>query len=452
MQADPTVTAMDLSDALVAATDVDRIDAFAFARGILPAFGLVRVLFSSSEVDTCCKLMILFELSRASGRSDIARIRSLVSYLEPERVDALVRPLREGGWLDLRDTDSTYSLAPAAMNLLAVLHAADLGGLESANAMARAARNAEFAAQIGGSGEAASYLLDQLLVILEAQVDDAAAILRRGRPRELIAWSRRRHTHQLTTIREVLGSLQVRLDEASREFARVVRLHEAMQEIIRQHAGIHERLRDWNVERLFASDAGWSIPELIEAVVGADDVTLLRAPSEGGVQSRQLPRDLTTAEVRDRFHGARRKLQRDRATFRYAPPTAVEIEPHEAAGLDPAASLRKRLTLALVGREPGDAPVELEDWVEESEFSAIAWDITVLSRLQAVAPGEGTRIELDDGRVCRLRLSTDHAAGVHPDEVLDHLVAAGALRRLEGGWFARVQVELLAGEEGGIDG
>ncbi|MFU8806523.1 MAG: hypothetical protein ACNA8W_22120, partial [Bradymonadaceae bacterium] len=58
----------DVSGALVSDVDPEKLEGFGFARGILPVFGLVRSLFSQNELDTCLKLMLLYELSRASGR------------------------------------------------------------------------------------------------------------------------------------------------------------------------------------------------------------------------------------------------------------------------------------------------------------------------------------------------------------------------------------------------
>lgn len=67
-----------------------------------------------------------------------------------------------------------YSLSSHGIHLLSLLHAADFGSLAPANALARAAQNAAFEATLEGSGaSAASYLLEQLLVLLDDQVDQA---------------------------------------------------------------------------------------------------------------------------------------------------------------------------------------------------------------------------------------------------------------------------------------
>lgn len=82
--------------------------------GILPAFRLVRSLFSQNELDTCLKLILLHEVLRAGGRSTLERIRSLTRFLDPDRVDGLVRSLREGGWLELRSPPSGAGSGAAA--------------------------------------------------------------------------------------------------------------------------------------------------------------------------------------------------------------------------------------------------------------------------------------------------------------------------------------------------
>jgi hypothetical protein len=61
-------------------------------------------------------------------------------------VEGLVRSLKDGDWLDLRESDHTYALSPHGLHLLSVLHAADFDNLAPANALARAAQNAAFGA------------------------------------------------------------------------------------------------------------------------------------------------------------------------------------------------------------------------------------------------------------------------------------------------------------------
>src|SRR5213593_3776873 len=136
----------EIGEALVGDVDPERLDGFRFAQRILPVFGLVRALFSQNEVDTCLKLMVLHELTRVGGRWSLERIRSHTRFLDPSRVEALIRSLKDGGWLDLRELDHTYALSPHGVHLLSVLHAADFGNLGPANALARAAQNAAFGA------------------------------------------------------------------------------------------------------------------------------------------------------------------------------------------------------------------------------------------------------------------------------------------------------------------
>ena len=96
------------------------------------------------------------------GRWSLERIRPHSRFLDPSRVEALVRSLKDGGWLDLRELDHTYALSPHGVHLLSILHAADFGNLGPANALARAAQNAAFGATLDGSSpDVASYLLEQ---------------------------------------------------------------------------------------------------------------------------------------------------------------------------------------------------------------------------------------------------------------------------------------------------
>jgi hypothetical protein len=83
--------AADIGEALVGDVDPERLEGFRFAQRILPVFCLVRALFSQNEVDTCLKLMLLHELTRTAGRWSLERIRSHTRFLDPSRVEGLVR-------------------------------------------------------------------------------------------------------------------------------------------------------------------------------------------------------------------------------------------------------------------------------------------------------------------------------------------------------------------------
>lgn len=440
---DDSAVADAVTEALVSDVEPERLDSYAFALGILPAFRLVRSLFSQNEADTCLKLMLLYELSRAAGRHSLERIRQLVGYLDPERVESLVRSLYQGEWLELRASDNTYTLHPEGLNLLGVLHSANLGSLTPDNALARAAQNAEFSATLLGSqGKSTSFLLEQLLVLLEGQAESARGALQHGRAYQMIEWSRRQHGQQLDIIRRVLVRLQEVLPESSHEFGRVVRLHEAMQEIVRLHTGINTRLREWNLERLHSSAAGYSIAALTEALLGTPDAVLLEVVERRGLTMPVLPPSLTTEELRARFHGARRRLPQQEDPFNYAPPPAPAAQPLALADRGPSAELRARLTELLAGRGPADPPLELDDWVAAPAFSAAIFEVATLAQLEGmpVLP-----IPLDDGRCAEVDLVTDLAADVPPGELLAYLTMKGALRRLPAGHFARVRIR-IAGE------
>lgn len=427
-----------LPDALVGDVDPERLEAYGFATRILPVFQLVRTLFSTSRLDTCLKLMVLHELTRMGGRSSLERIRALVPFLDPERVEALVRSLREG-WLDLRESDRTYTVAAAGIHLLSVLHAADFGSLTPANALARAAQNAAFGVTLDGADrDSASYLLDQLAVLLDAEVEQARTVLQQGRPHRLIDWSRREHRDQLATIRGVLEALQERLDAGSRGFGQIVRLHEAMQEIVRLHTGIHTRLREWNLERLYTAEAGYSVPELLETVLGADGSALETVMATGVLQSPELPPGVCMEELAERLHGARRKLPTQADPFIYAPPPEPENVPWSPAALDPAAALRAHLT-RLLADEAG--PIEIEAWRGGGMFAGTAWDVALFARLHT----DGGRLQLDDGRTARIELAVPIPEDVGHAQLLPWLVEHGGLRALPEGHFARLRVSVMHG-------
>jgi hypothetical protein len=432
-----------VADELAAGVPPSNLEAFGFAERILPVFRLIRALFSSGEVDTCLKLMLLFELSRAEGRANIERIRALNRYLAPERVDALVSSLKMGGWLQLRAADHTYALAPVGLHLLGLLYAADFGNLSPANALARAAQNAEFGSTLSGAEGAEAYLLDQLLVLLQNQVDEAQILLQTGSPARMIAWSRREHRQQLETIRQVIAALYERLDDASHEFARVVRLHEAMQDIVRMHGSLHARLRDWNLERLFATETGYSLVELAEAARGVEDAWLEEAWAVGIVSAPMLGPSLGTDEIRARFEGARRRLPTQREVYQYAPPTEGEVISDEAAELDAANELRARLTQALAARAGEDPAIELDVWLRDRPFGLATFDLATLARLCV----DDQPLRLDDGRLAGIGLATKTSRGIPPAELLTYLERRGCVRRLPGGWFARIRVGIIE-EEG----
>ena len=420
-----------VAQALVGATEPDQLDSYRFAAGILPVFDLVKSLFSQNPVDTCLKLMLLFELTRTPGRFGIDMIRSRAAFLDPGRVDALVRSLRDGGWFDVRASDSTYVISPLGVQLLGLLHGADFGGLSPANVLARAAQNAAFAAGLDGAEGGIAYLLDQLMTLLDNQVEDARAALQRGRPFALIAWARNRHAHQNETIRHVLGELEKRLDAASADFGRIVELHGAMQRIVEMHRGIHERLRDWNLERLFTARAGYSIPELVEAVMALERGTsaLDRVLDEGIVSIHELPPAVTTKDVRDRFQGVRRRQSLRPGDHRYSPPPPPTVQPWSAAEADPAVEMREHFTRVLAGRTPEDSPLEMEDWFPAGRFSTQAYRLALLARLHT----NGITVRLADGRTALLRVHSDPARDLPPGEVLDRLEALGVMRTLASG-------------------
>jgi len=421
----------EISQALVGDAEPRRLDAYRFALGILPIFRLVRSLFSTNELDTCLKLMLLHELSRARGRASLDRIRGLAGFLPPDRVDALVRSLKDGGWLSLRGSDNTYAVSHNAMHLLTLLHGAELANLTPANVLSRVAQTAEFNATLDGGGGAVALLLDYLHNLVDEEVEQARAVFRTGRPFRMIQWSRKEHARQLDTIGAVLAHLADRLDAASHELARVVRLHQSMQELVRMHSSIHTRLREWNLERLHTSEAGYSIPQLIEAALGVDDRTLERdvAPL---VADPGLAPSLTLDELRARFHAARRKLDRARPDFTYTPAAPAAHAEWESADIDRADAIRAHLTALLAGRDA----LELGEWLDDATLPRAAGH---LADLAAVAVSG--RFTLDDGRAARVAMIPAVPRDVPPDALLAWLEDERLAVPLRFGAAARVRVE-----------
>lgn len=430
MATDPNPLSDQVAQALAGDVDPERIEGYRFATGILPVFALIRSLFSQSEFDTCLKLMLLFELSRSPGRASLAQVRSLANYLDPARVDSMVSSLKDGGWLELRAVDNTYVPSLVGVNLLSLLAAADVGNLSPQNALARVAQNAEFGAKLDGARTSISLLLDQLHVLIDDRVEEAKTVLRVGRPARMISWSRGEHAAQVDTIRRVLGTLSERLDAASRWFGALVRLHTAIEALIGVHQSIHERLREWNLDRLHSSDAGYSVAQLAEAVMGSDERSLERAINEGIVQSPPLTLSLSTDEVRARFHGARRRLQGQDKAFVYVEPPVAAVETWTKSDVDPASALRARLSALFA---PHVHALELEEWINAPTVGTGAWELALLSRLEATPDG----IVLADSR----RVDVDVAAPPSTGAPAGALVAAwreqSAVRDIGVGVFGR---------------
>jgi len=438
----------EVAEALIGNVDPNHLDAFQFAGPILAVFDLIRSLFSVDQVDTCLKLMFLHELTRAGGRRTLEQLRAVAGFLEPGRVESIVQSLYRGGWLELRASDHSYAASMTGLHLLSVLRAADLGNVSPKNAISRSAQVAQFGAELDGASGALAYLLDNLYLLVETEVDAAKTVLRGGRPYRLIAWSRAQHTRQLETIRGVLDSLEEKLEQASRELTRVTRLHAMLQEMIHMHGSINARLREWNLEQLHTTEAGYSINQLVEGVLGADDEALMACLGEGFVQGPHLTPSLSTEEVQVRFHAARRRLTPELQDWSYEPPEPVESEEWSPAVFDPAALLRAHLTQVL-GAATDERPVlELEAWLPEVEealdgpFGFIAWQLAVLGRLEK----DGPLFLLDDGRNAEVLAPQDDVPRSQLEELLTDMVHAGALRELDAGHFTRLRVTLSTGE------
>ncbi|MFB6350306.1 MAG: hypothetical protein ABEK29_00740, partial [Bradymonadaceae bacterium] len=207
--------------------------------------------------------------------------------------------------------------------------------------------------------------------------------------------------------------------------------------------GINDRLREWNLEQLYTSDAGYSIPQLAEAVLGMDESDLDRAFDEGLIQVPRLPPTLTTPEIQSRFHAARRSLPSQQESYSYETPDEPDPDPLEAAPLDMAGRLRRQLTDLLETRTPDDEPLQPDEWLEAETLPGVAYELAMLSRLEA----DGGHIRLDDGRRARTSMPMDVPADLSPGELLPYLAREGYLVNRESGWVCRVEICIVERDE-----
>ncbi len=265
----------ELREGLAPGVAPEHVDGLEEAEGILPIAKLARSLFPTSNAATALKLVVLFQLARADGRFNRERIRSLNRSIATDRLDAIVTSLHDGGWLELRDLDRTYRVSPLGHYFLSVLRAAGFAGKGSANLLIRAAETVRFGSAVDAGSE--TRLLGLLLAQTEAVADRARETLRLGRPRDLIRFSREEVRSQLEHVDQVLRALEERFQQSPALFDRIVRIHEAMQVILRAHKGLQDRLAEWNLKTLETAGAGYSLTALCDAVMGASDAEVQEA-------------------------------------------------------------------------------------------------------------------------------------------------------------------------------
>ena len=427
----------EILDGLAPGVRPEQVDGLAEAEAILPIFPLVRSLFSTAEeTDTLLKLVVLFCLAQTEGRFSRERIRSQVRALSEERLDALVTSLHKGRWLELRAQDNTYRLNPLGLYLLAVLRAANFASQTPANLLVRAAEALAFGDRVDEEGATTSRLLGMLLAELESQAERAGEIIRLGRPRQLVQFSRGEVRQQITHVTQVLAAIEERLDEASEHFGRVVRIHEAMQQILRAHEGISRRLAEWSLRKLETTDAGYSLSALCDAAMGADRDELL-----GAVQSRavSLPARavaLSTDEVMTRYRTGRRRAQKGREQFVYVSPPEPETTPLRQEDIDPVARLRKALAQRVARLQPGER-LPLDRWLGDEDiaqdFTNAVFQLNLLARMEgqsgdfAVDLGDGVKVLPELPQV-----DAEDWRGLDPQATLVTLERLGLLVRIPG--------------------
>jgi hypothetical protein len=412
----------ELLDALAAGVLPEQLPDWDRATSSLPVFDLCRSLFSTSPADTVLKLVVLLALSKSEGRFSRERTRTLVPHLDSGKLDLLITSLYKGGWLQLRASDNTYRLPPQAFFLLNLLIAADFAGQTPANMLVRAVETVAFGDRI--DQETTGHLLSVLLAELQTQAEQARRILAEGTPRQLIRFSRQEVRDQILHVGQVISAIEERTDASSDHFARLVHIHEALQEILRSHEGLGRRLAEWNLKRLETSDAGYSLVALGDAVLGSTDDELLEfLPS--GILSVPAPAVcLVTRRLLTRHRTTRPSMARERASFEYQPPTDSNIDEVTLDDVDPLQRVRQRVLAAIESGQSITAAL-LED---AKDFHDAVFQLNLLARIEGREPAddieltEGVRIQLHTPAVDPVQL-----LGLSTEQALEHLVQSRIL-------------------------
>lgn len=401
--------------------DLDR------ATSVLPILPLCRSLFSTSEADTTLKLIVLLALAKADGRFSRERIRTLVPHLAPDKTDSLVTSLYNGSWLELRATDNTYRMHPLALFLLHLLVASDFAGQTPANMLVRAVETVDFGNRI--DDRSTGHLLAMLQAELETQAETAGRILAEGTPRQLIRFSRQVVREQIHHVSEVIGTIEARTDAASDHFARLVRIHEALQAILGAHEGLGRRLADWNLKRLETSDGGYSLAALGDAIVGASDQELVALVDDGVLHQPAPTVGLVTRRLLTRHRTTRRSMTAEREAFVYEAPPEPEPDAMSLSDVDPVERVRARIAEAL---RQGQSLVHAL-LADAEDFNDAVYQLTLLARLEGRAGEEA--LELAPGVHIRIDApSVDPAdvRGLGTTAALERLVDLGVLVSVAG--------------------
>lgn len=431
----PELDQDELLDALAGGVLPEQLPDWDRAVTVLPVLPLCRALFTSSPADTALKLVLLLSLAKAEGRFTRERVRTLLPHLDSDKTDRLLTSLYQGGWLHLRASDNTYRMPPLAFFLLNLLVASDFAGQTPANMLVRAVETVAFGDRI--DHDSTGHLLAVLLAELETQAEHTRRILAAGKPRQLIRFSRQEVRAQILHVSQVISAIEERTDTSSDHFARLVRIHEALQDILRAHEGLGRRLAEWNLKRLETSEGGYSLAALGDAILGASDDEILALVRQQVVHAPAPAVGLVTRHLLTRHRTTRPSLKMERDAFVYKRPPEPELEEIALTEIDPVQRLRERLSRALEeGRSLSEALFE-----DTTDFNDAVFQVTLLARLEGgscedleVAPG--IRIRLDAPVV-----DADTLRGLTTTQALDRLVSLNVLFPTEGrGLHTRVEV------------
>lgn len=385
----------ELLDALASGVLPEQLPDWDRATTVLPVFKLCRALFSTSPADTALKLVLLLSLAKAEGRFSRERARTLVPHLDSDKLDRLLTSLYGGGWIDLRASDNTYRMPPLAFFLLNLLVASDFSGQTPANMLVRAVETVAFGDRI--DRESTAHLLALLLAEIETQAEHARRVLAEGTPRQLIRFSRQQVREQILHVSQVLSAIEERTDASSDHFARLVRIHEALQDILRAHEGLGRRLAEWSLKRLETSEGGYSLAALGDAVLGADDAELIDLVRRGIVRPPAPAVSLVTRRLLTRHRTTRPSLHQERQAFAYEPPPEPEIGEVALGDVDPVQRVRERLARAIAeGRSVTRALLE-----DVEDFNDAVHQLTLLARIEgrhvdgSIELIPGVRVRLD---------------------------------------------------------
>jgi hypothetical protein len=408
----------EVMDGLAAGVLPEQVPDWPRVASLVGAFPLLRSLFYNDVADTSLKLITLFSLAKVPGRFGRDRIRTLVPMVGADRLESIVRSLYEGGWLELRASDNTYRIAPLGLYLLQVLSAADFAGQTPSNLLIRAAEAVAFGDRV--DADTTGHLLAMLLGELETQAERAREILGRGTPRQLVRFSRQEVADQIRHVQQVLSVIEERAQAGSEHFARIVRIHEALQDILRAHEGLGRRLSEWNLKRLETSDAGYSLAALGDAVLGASDAELLSLATLGIVIPNAPVAFVATEQLLTRHRTTRASMGKEKAAFVYEAPVLADPTELALEDVDPVARLRARLA-GLVETDDAEAvtSVLLSD---VADFADAAWLLSLVARIE----GESGALGIEVAPGVRIRL---HGRAFDP-ELVRELPAADAIQTL----------------------